>query len=107
MSRSGLGRAIVARDCSVSTDLYPWSYLSACGSAVSSWRFYPRDELNADPSNWFGPNVQAVLEAFDSAGFRTLLLEKWDDRAAFCAETAMPLRHSLRESYEAWEGNQV
>jgi tRNA (mo5U34)-methyltransferase len=71
------------------------------------WRFYPRDELNADPSNWFGPNVQAVLEAFDSAGFRTLFLERWDDRATFCADAAAPLAQSLRETYEAWEGNQV
>lgn len=74
---------------------------------VPMWRFYPRDELNADPSNWFGPNVQAVLEAFDSAGFRTLLLERWDDRAAFCAQAAAPLGQSLRETYEAWEGNRV
>ncbi len=69
------------------------------------WRFYPRDELNADPSNWFGPNIQAVLEAFDSAGFHTLLLEQWDDRAAFCARAEAPLQQSLRETYEAWEAN--
>jgi tRNA (mo5U34)-methyltransferase len=55
---------------------------------VPMWRFYPRDELNADASNWFGPNVQAVLEAFDSAGFETLLLDRWDDRAAFCAQVS-------------------
>jgi tRNA (mo5U34)-methyltransferase len=54
---------------------------------VPLWRFYPRDELNADPSNWFGANIQAVLEAFDSAGFHTMFLEQWDDRAAFRAQT--------------------
>jgi tRNA (mo5U34)-methyltransferase len=74
---------------------------------VPIWRFYPHDELNADPSNWFGPNCQAVLDAFDSAGFRTLLLDQWDDRAAFCAQPAAPLALSLRETYEAWEGNRA
>jgi tRNA (mo5U34)-methyltransferase len=33
------------------------------------WQFYRFDELMADHSNWVGPNAQAVLEAFASAGF--------------------------------------
>ena len=33
------------------------------------WQFYRFDELMSDHSNWVGPNCQAVLEAFASAGF--------------------------------------
>ena len=31
---------------------------------VPVWRFYKDGELHQDPSNWFGPNTQAVREAF-------------------------------------------
>jgi tRNA (mo5U34)-methyltransferase len=40
------------------------------------WQFYRRDELNNDESNWFGPNVEAVIQAFESAGFATRLISK-------------------------------
>src|SRR5205807_1365526 len=43
---------------------------------VPVWQFYRRDELNKDPSNWFGPNAEAVIQAFESAGFATRLLSK-------------------------------
>src|SRR5205814_8525873 len=33
------------------------------------WQFYRLGELNADVSNWFGPNRAAVVQAFESAGF--------------------------------------
>ena len=103
--------------CLVETHVIDRHFILADGAGTSTllpawarlplWRFYPRDELNADPSNWFGPSTQAVLDAFDSAGFRTLLLEQWDDRAAFCAQVERPLRQSLRETYEAWQGNRA
>jgi tRNA (mo5U34)-methyltransferase len=43
---------------------------------VPLWQFYRRDEMNRDPSNWFGPTTAAVLEAFESAGFEMKLLQK-------------------------------
>jgi tRNA (mo5U34)-methyltransferase len=34
-----------------------------------SMRFYPADELNADPSNWWGPNEACMLELLKGLGF--------------------------------------
>jgi tRNA (mo5U34)-methyltransferase len=31
--------------------------------------FYPGAELNRDPSNWWGPNVQCVIDMLKTAGF--------------------------------------
>jgi tRNA (mo5U34)-methyltransferase len=31
--------------------------------------FYPRTELGGDPSNWWGPNVQCVIEMLQTVGF--------------------------------------
>jgi tRNA (mo5U34)-methyltransferase len=72
-------------------------------SAVPLWRFYPGPELNNDPSNWFGPNIKAVQEAFTSAGFQVTVLERWGDRATFTAQPQADLRQSLKGSYEAWQ----
>src|SRR5262249_29201835 len=33
------------------------------------WQFFRRDELCGDDSNWFGPNMTAVKQALESAGF--------------------------------------
>lgn len=49
------------------------------------WRFYRSGELNWDDSNWFGPNVRAVLDAFGSAGFDARLIHHAEDRATFHA----------------------
>jgi tRNA (mo5U34)-methyltransferase len=35
-----------------------------------AWAFYPNDELDRDPTNWFGPNPSAVVEMLKSVGFR-------------------------------------
>ncbi len=32
--------------------------------------FYPRGELEGDPTNWWGPNPRAVVEMVGAAGFR-------------------------------------
>ena len=49
------------------------------------WRQYREYELHPeDRSNWFGPNIRAVIESFESAGFNTVHLKTWNgDRAAF------------------------
>jgi len=49
------------------------------------WRFYPGAELANDPSNWFGPNIPAVVTAFQTAGFEISFLESWGARASFKA----------------------
>jgi tRNA (mo5U34)-methyltransferase len=49
------------------------------------WRFYPGAELANDPSNWWGPNISAVVTAFQTAGFEISLLDSWGDRASFRA----------------------
>ncbi len=52
---------------------------------VPMWQFYRRDELNGDASNWFAPNIAAVLDGFGSAGFDIQLTRQWGHRAAFRA----------------------
>jgi len=50
--------------------------------SVPLWQFYRGKELNDDPSNWFGPNCEAGVQAFEAAGFETQLLKNWG-RATF------------------------
>ncbi len=38
--------------------------------------FYPRDELNGDPSNWWGPNPECVLELLTSQGFAAVYFQR-------------------------------
>lgn len=49
---------------------------------VPLWQFYRYDELNGDHSNWFGPNIGAVTDAFGSTGFDVEVLARWPGRAA-------------------------
>ena len=35
----------------------------------SLWEFYPGDELQGDPTNWFAPNAKTLLGACRAAGF--------------------------------------
>ena len=48
-------------------------------------QFYPYDELNGDPSNWFAPTVRCVELMLHNAGFRPALAGRWGDRASFIA----------------------
>lgn len=52
---------------------------------VPLWQFYKSNELSGDASNWFGPNIRAVLDGLESAGFSGKLQSTWGDRAAFQA----------------------
>ena len=63
----------------------PMADISPMLSTAALWQFYRKSELNADPSNWFGPNCTAVVQAFESAGFETSLL-KQGGRATFHAK---------------------
>ena len=73
------------------------SYHSAL-TQVPLWQFYKANELSGDYSNWFGPNIRAVLDAFASAGFNTSLISQWGDRAAFQAVAGTA--DTMRQSYE-------
>ena len=52
-----------------------------------------------DQSNWFGPNRAAVVESFETAGFRVEYLDSWDygARSTFRA-TAVPLPSRLTDA---------
>ena len=39
-----------------------------------SMAFYPGDELNGDPSNWWGPNIPCLEAMLKTVGFRTVKL---------------------------------
>jgi tRNA (mo5U34)-methyltransferase len=73
---------------------------------IPLWRFYRLDELNSDYSNWFGPNIAAVQQAFESAGFATQLLNSGGSRARFHAVLRQEIPEFLNiacqeaESYE-------
>jgi tRNA (mo5U34)-methyltransferase len=55
---------------------------------VPLWQFHKGDELANDHSNWFGPNIRAVLDGLGSAGFLPRLHSSWGDRAGFQADAA-------------------
>src|SRR5437773_2206040 len=46
--------------------------------------FYPGDELNRDPTNWFGPNSTAVVGMLKAVGFGRVAVVHWP--------RALPLR---------------
>ena len=55
---------------------------------VALWQFYKGSELANDHSNWFGPNIRAVLDGLESAGFSPRLHSTWGDRAGFQADNS-------------------
>jgi tRNA (mo5U34)-methyltransferase len=73
--------------------------LSALFVTAALWRHYKEFELHPeDQSNWFGPNIPAVVEAFESAGFRVKHLDSSSGgtRSAFRATpTAVEVRKRL------------
>jgi tRNA (mo5U34)-methyltransferase len=81
--------------------------LSAVFAKTPIWRQYREFELDRrDQSNWFGPNRAAVIESFETAGFRVEYLDSWDygDRSTFRA-TAVPLPSRLTDrTYEGLSG---
>jgi tRNA (mo5U34)-methyltransferase len=66
------------------------------------WRQYAEFELvPRDQSNWFGPNVAAVLEAFQTAGFDIAHTQSWSNRAAFRARVSEIPARLRQHSYES------
>lgn len=54
-------------------------------TTIPLWQFYRNAELAGDSSNWFGPNIRAVLDGLTSAGFEAHVHSTWGDRAGFQA----------------------
>ena len=70
---------------------------------VPIWQFYKRKELGDDFSNWFGPNIKAVIDAFKSAGFDIELLNTWGSRGSFRASPTKEIPEFLSGgSYEGY-----
>ncbi len=42
------------------------------GDEIPLMRFYPGTELNNDPTNWWGPNIPALISMLKVAGFRAV-----------------------------------
>jgi tRNA (mo5U34)-methyltransferase len=82
-----------------------WPFSALLGLAVvfrstPLWRQYKEFELHPeDQSNWFGPNIKAVIESFETAGFSVRHIASWDwgSRAAFRAQT-VPVPSRLRNA---------
>lgn len=51
-------------------------------------RFYRGDELNRDPSNWFSPNLECLLEWCRSSGLEAAAVRRWPEEN--------PMRAGLR-----------
>ncbi len=62
-----------------------------CGRPACA--FYPGDELNRDPTNWFGPNPQAVIAMLREVGFRRV--------EAVWGPRSLPLRLARAVMYAA------
>ena len=76
------------------------------GRNTPIWRQYREFELHReDQSNWFGPNIVAVREAFESAGFDIAHTRSWSDRAGFRARVRAVPERLLKYTYESFPAN--
>ncbi len=84
-------RRVATGDVFIETHISDYE-LGRAENKLPLWRFYRHDDLNHDHSNWFGPNVRAVLEGFSSAGFQIDFLSKNENRARFkaCVKEGLP-----------------
>jgi tRNA (mo5U34)-methyltransferase len=75
----------------------------ACGELPIA-RFYPRDELAGDGSNWFAPNVAALKAWCRSCGLEPGALRTWPDgqpnRAMLAAQAIDGIPEYQQFSYE-------
>lgn len=69
---------------------------------IPLWQFYPGSELAGDASNWFGPNIRAVLAGLTTAGFDARITSSWGDRATFRAVPSQTgVAEAMGDSYES------
>jgi tRNA (mo5U34)-methyltransferase len=57
------------------------------------WRFFPGAELNADVSNWWAPNIAALVGAMEPAGFRTVEVKRGPSREQVDSDATDPLHY--------------
>jgi len=65
-------------------------------SKLALMQFYRTDEFNRDPSNWFSPNLEAVVQMLTSAGFAVEHAREMGVRAVARASIASGLPEFLR-----------
>jgi tRNA (mo5U34)-methyltransferase len=65
--------------------------------------FYPKSELNNDPTNWWGPNIPAVCGMLESVGFEEVTtvtrLPNAGYRAARAAYHQLRGKNTLRQAF--------
>lgn len=50
-------------------------------------RYYPNRELNNDPTNWWGPNIQCIKDMMTTAGFNNIVYKETSlNRCIFVGE---------------------
>lgn len=63
------------------------------GGGSPIMRFYPGAELNADPSNWWGPNTACIDSMLRAVGFDDISVKsQWHDRAVLHAWRGLPTK---------------
>ena len=83
-----------------------WCKVKAALQATPIWRQYREFELHPeDQSSWSGPNVVAVLEAFQSSGFDIVHTRSWGDRVGFRARVGFIPERLLKHTYEGCPEN--
>ncbi|WP_136256274.1 DUF1698 domain-containing protein, partial [Metallibacterium scheffleri] len=66
------------------------------GQAQSLAEFYPTSELNGDPSNWWGPNIAALVGLCKAAGFSRVVVKKGPPRLGPIKSMARHIAATLR-----------
>jgi tRNA (mo5U34)-methyltransferase len=62
------------------------------GDSVPVAQFFPADELNKDPTNWWAPTRMCLEAWITSHGFQPHFLAEWSSRAAYrCVKVHEPL----------------
>jgi tRNA (mo5U34)-methyltransferase len=72
-------RAVTAGEASLETAVCDWD-LPRRQRGKPLTRFYRRDELSQDSSNWFAPTVAALEDWCGSAGFESERIAAWPTR---------------------------
>jgi hypothetical protein len=57
------------------------------------WRFFPAAELNADVSNWWAPNIAALVGALPAVGFSSVEVKRGPSREQVDSTGPDPLHY--------------
>jgi len=84
-------RAVTAHTAYVETAVCDFEAPEHAETAMA--RFYRRDELGADGSNWFAPNVRALIDWCGSCGLEPVAVSSWPEESptrAMVTASAVP-----------------